>query len=258
MGPVCPLDPLTATLEGQSSHRVVNAHPCVQVWLDAEAGFAFLANGQAAQAAVALKRAETLPGSGGIDHPLTPLVLLGEGKAALETGDAKTAGELFAEASYSAAAFSDFAVLEDAFRLGEQAYLISHPDGLGPFPPLAAALAWSKYHSREFSATLWLLTAENDALMNRTSGAVSALGEAKSLFGRRDMGTREIGARLNFLSAMVAYQQRRPAVAEQALGEALAYRAHCVEATVSGWPGRSVCFGASGLAGDAEAGVAAV
>jgi tetratricopeptide (TPR) repeat protein len=223
MGPVCLLDPLTATLEGRAARRAVNVHPCVQAWFDAEAGFAFLANGQSAQAIESLKRAETLPGSGGIDHPLTPLVLLGQGQMALEAGDSKTAGELLAEASYSAAAFGDLTVLEDAFRLGEQAYLMSHPDGLEPFPPLAAAIAWSKNRGRELQATLWLLTAENDALLNRTSRAASALAEAKSLFGRRDMGSREIGARLNYLSGMVAYQQGRAAAAEQALGEALEF-----------------------------------
>ncbi len=223
MGPVCPLDPLTAAVEGQAARRAVNVHPCVQAWLDAEAGFAFLATGQSAQATEALKRAVTIPGSGGIDHPLTPLVLLAQGQLALQAGDSKSAGELLGEASYSAAAFGDLTVIEDVFRSGEQAYLLAHPDGPNPFPPLAAAIAWSKTRGREVQATLWLLAAENNAILNRTSAAASALAETKSLFGRRDMGSREIGARLNYVSAMVAFQQGRTAAAEQALTEALTF-----------------------------------
>ena len=149
---------------------------------------------------------------------------MAKGKSALEAGDSKSAGELFAEASYSAAAFGDLAVIEDAFRLGEQAYLISHPEGLESF-----SAAGRRNHLVEDSRprgaghALAADRRKRCSLESDFAAAASALAETKSLFGRRDMGSREIGARLNYLSAMVAYQQGRTAAAEQALSEALTF-----------------------------------
>ncbi len=180
-----------------------------------------MGKGQTADAVTLLKRATTIGGQ--LDHPLTPLVLLELGQAAFAAGNYEEAGPLLQEAGYSAFTFNDQDVLEESFRAGLQVYLALHPGGRDIFPPLPAAIAWSRTRGQELRARLLLLAAENDALLNFTAPAAACLSDARSVIGRRDMGSREIGARLNYLSAMVAYQQGKQSAGDQFLADALTF-----------------------------------
>ncbi len=113
------------------ARRPATANPIAQAWLNAEEGFAYLGKGQSADGLGLLKRAESIDGV--LDTPLTPLVLLEQGQAALGAGKYEEAGTLLAEASYAAFDFSDQEVLEEAFRSGFQAYLALHPARHRPF-----------------------------------------------------------------------------------------------------------------------------
>ncbi|HEV3417211.1 MAG TPA: hypothetical protein VG056_10370 [Pirellulales bacterium] len=222
MGPVCANDPLTSALESLFVRRPATDHPCAQAWIDADLAMAYLGTGQIAQAVGCLTRSTTMADA--MDHPLTPIVLLEQGQLALDAGNYKDARDLLEEASYSAFEYGDLGVIEEAFRSGQQVWLATHPNGPGIFPPLAAAIAWSKSHGRELCATLLLLAAENHALLNDVRSASAALADARSVIGRREMGSHDVGARLNYLSAMLDYQQAKVTAGDQALADALGYQ----------------------------------
>jgi hypothetical protein len=245
MGQLCPHDPLSASVvaslslrldrmnsphsrvfgftagDEQWQMRLAGPDPCSKIWIDAELGMAYLNTGQIAQAAELLKRSVNLPG--GLDHPLTPLVLLELGELALQQRDYKSAANLLAEASYSGYDFGDLGVIQESFRYGHQAFLMLHENQPEMFPPLAAAIPWSSSHGRELHASLLLLAAEDYARLNQTASAAAALAQAKSGLVRREAATGEIGARLNCLSALVDYQQNRVAAGDQAIAAALDY-----------------------------------
>ena len=127
------------------------------------------------------------------------------------------------EASYSAFDYGDLGVMEEAFRSGQQAWLAVHPAGPDLFPPLAAASSWAKSRGREVRATLLLLTAENQALLNHNGPAAAALAEATNIVGRRDVATSQLAAHLSYLSAVADYHQGKQAAGDQALNAALAF-----------------------------------
>jgi tetratricopeptide (TPR) repeat protein len=232
LGPVCPYDPLTAAVAALFARRPAGGNPGAQAWLDAEQGLAYLDKGQTADAIRLLNSAAAIGGE--LDHPLTPLVLLQLGQLSLEAGDFKAARGQLLEASYSAAEYGDNEVLEEAFRGALQAHLALHPAGKDAFfAPLEAATAWSKRGRQEVRATLLLLTADDAALLENVRPGASALSgiataeaaltEARSVIGQHEMGSRAIGARLHFLSALVDYQRNKPAAADPELAVALKY-----------------------------------
>jgi tetratricopeptide (TPR) repeat protein len=219
MGPVCPNDRFTEQLFDAFSHRPGQQNHWSEGWVDAELGMAYLGMGQAGQAVAYLKRAVTLGGE--YDHPLTPLLLEELGQLSIGSGDYEAASKYLEEASYSAYAFKDLTVMEESFRYGQQAHLLSGAHG--NFPPLEAAIRWSKPQSYalELRASLCLSLAEGYALQGQHPQAIRALEEAKSV-GRHDMFQHQIGARLDYLNALVGYQQGNVPLGDGAILNALA------------------------------------
>jgi hypothetical protein len=109
-------------------------------WVELLLGLALIGVGDAEQAQGHLSRGLIVDGQ--YDHPLTCVVLLEQGRLALEAGDAATAGKLFAEASFSAYYYEDWGVLEESLLLAHSNHLVS--GGAGVFPPLAAAAEWAR------------------------------------------------------------------------------------------------------------------
>ena len=68
------------------------------------------------------------------------------------------------------------------------------------YPPLAPALAWSRELSRcRLHASLAILLADNLAALGETPAAVTALGEARGMFGRGPLAAGDLGARMNMV-----------------------------------------------------------
>ena len=132
--------------------------------------------------------------NGEYDHVVTPLILQELGQLAIESGDYDAATKYLEEASYSAYAFGDLTVMEEAFRYGQQAHLLSGAHGV--FPPLAAAIQWAskRTYAHELTASLCLSLAEGFALQGQNPQAVKALTEAQAMIANRDMGQHQIGA----------------------------------------------------------------
>ena len=221
MGPVCLNDRFSTELFDAFKRRPGQQNHWSESWVDAELAMAYLNIGEAGQAVPLLKQSVTVGGE--YDTPLTPMIFEELGELAIQAGDYGTATKSLEEASYSAYAYGDLTVMEEAFRYGELVHVLSGKPGI--FPPLAAAIPWANRQSyaRELTASLMLSAAEGYALQGQTPQALKTLAEAREgAIQRHDMGLREIGSRWNYLKAMVDYQEGNVSNGDKSIGDALA------------------------------------
>ncbi|MFV2068652.1 MAG: tetratricopeptide repeat protein, partial [Pirellulales bacterium] len=223
MGPVARHDGLTDELVAAFSRRPGRPNHWSEAWIDVQLGLAHAMNGDAVQAQQYLTRSLLIGGSW--DHPLTGRALTALGQLALESGDYPRAARMFDEATRSAFYFDNYVVIEDAFRLGLAAHLMTAAGEV--YSPLAPAAAWAQSRrARQLEAGLRLLMADNALAMRQPQQAQGQLAGVRSIVGRRDMSRGILATRLNFLTAATAYQQRRPGGASDALQAALSAMAH--------------------------------
>ncbi len=222
MGPVAPYEPITDQVTAVLLQNIAQPNHWSQTWVDSMVGMSFASAGKSAQAVPILKRSLLLAGQ--YDHPLTSMAYLKLGQIAMETGDMANAMTYFDEATYSAAHFGNLGVLEEAFRGGQIAYLMSGQKGL--YPPLVKATSWAKSRGSYLYTSLLLQEAESYAVLGDTQGtqaAVERLLEAKKQLTSRDMNKGEVGARYNLINGMVSYQKFLPAPGDEAIGAALGW-----------------------------------
>ncbi|MBN2474341.1 MAG: CHAT domain-containing protein [Pirellulales bacterium] len=223
MGPACRHDPLTQELIAALSRPTGPPNHWSEAWVDLQLGLAMVAGGKIEQALPPLQRAVLAAGE--FDHPMTSIALLELGRLQLVQGHYEPAIRFFQEATYAAVHYPDAGVLEEAFCGAALAHLLSN--GKGVYPPLLAAAQWAKVKDlRHLHASLLLLAAENYAVLGQTREAAGLLDEARLAIGRRQMVAGRIGGRLNFLSALVLFQQRRIADGDTALAAAMEYMRH--------------------------------
>ena len=230
LGPVSRYDPLTADLISTTAGTIGLANHWSQAWVDLERGLALLAGGRESQAIPCLQRA--VMAAGQFDHPMTSVALLELGRLSLLHGDYAAASKFFEETTYAAVnsyspppLIPDYGILEEAFRYGMITHLMAN--GKGMYPPMEPAMQWAKVKGlRQLRASLLLLAAENYAVLGQTRQAVTMLDEARATIARRTMGNGWIGSRLNYLSALVDYQQKRIPEGNSALAAAMAYMHH--------------------------------
>ncbi len=221
LGPTCKHDPLTVQVLSALSKKPGPTNHWSQAWIEVQLGAAQASMGNVPQAASMFEH--SILAAGEFDHPLTSTALLELGRLALEAGDFPSAGRLFEETTYSAASFSDLGILEEAFRLGQMNHLVS--GAKGPYPLLAGALQWARQKGyRQLQASLATLAAENAAVLGNTKSASALLSEASNAIGRRDMGRGAIGARANFIGALIAFQQGNRTAGEQFLASVGKYQ----------------------------------
>jgi CHAT domain-containing protein len=223
LGPVARFDPLMSDVLAALSRPVGPPNHWSESWSNLERGLAMAAGGKDTQAIGYLQRAVLAAGE--FDHPLTSVALLELGRMALQRGEFPAATTFLEEATFAAVNYPDYGVLEEAFRYRVIAHLMSN--GKGFFTPLDAAIQWAKVKNlRQLRASLLLLAAENHAVLGQSRQAGMMLDEARATIGRRKMGQGAIGARLSYLMALVAFQQKRMADGNAALSAAMGYMQH--------------------------------
>jgi CHAT domain-containing protein len=220
LGPIATVDPLTNSVLNALNRRPGPPNHWSEAWIDVQLGMAFAAAGKDAQAVPLLQRGSVAAGE--FDHPMTCSALLELGILALRQGNLTAGSKFLEEATYAAVNFGEPMVLEEALRYGMISHLIANRPGI--YPPLATGVAWAKVKgTRRLHAALALLAAENFAVRGQTADAQRLLEEARFAMGRRTMAGGNIGARLSFIAAMVAYQQRRIADGDAAVATAMNY-----------------------------------
>ncbi len=223
LGPVAKYDSLTADVMAAMTRPIGPPNHWSDAWTSAERGLALWAGGKDVQAAGYLQRAVLAGGQ--FDHPMTCIALLELGRLSLVRGEYPAAAKFFEESTYAAVNYNDFGVLEEAFRYGALTHLMANRKGV--YPLLEPAIQWAKVKNlRQLRASLLLCAAENYAVLGKTRQAVAMLDEARATIGRRKMAGGAIGARLSYLTALTAFQQKRPAEGNAALAAAMGYMRH--------------------------------
>jgi len=230
LGPLCKHDQLSNDVAAALTRPAGPPNHWSECYVDLEHGLALVAGGREGQAIGYLQRAVLAGGE--FDHPLTSVALLELGHQALMVGKYDEASKFFEEATYAVVNtysgtpyVTDYGVLEEAFRYGALTHLLANRKGL--FPPLEPAILWAKrYHLRQLQTSLLLSAAENYAVLGQSRQAAAMLDEARAAIGRRTMGGGSIGARLSYLAALVAYQQKRIPEGNTAFAAAMGYMQH--------------------------------
>jgi CHAT domain-containing protein len=221
MGPACAQDQLTNDLITALSRRPGPPNHWSECWIDLQLGIAYTCGNKEVQARASLERAVLAAGQ--YDHPMTGMALLELGRLALLGSDYDTAANYFAEASYSAGMYGDPTVVEEALRFGQLTHLMANRPGV--YQPLIAATLWAKTNSlRQMNVSMQVLTAECYCVMDQPQTATTLLASAVSTIGRRAMSMGKLGARLNFTSALAAYQQGNIDAGDTSVAQAMTFQ----------------------------------
>jgi hypothetical protein len=221
MGPTCEHDPLTAQLVDALSRRPGPPNHWAQCFVEIQLGMALSSANKHVQAISELQRG--LLAGGVCDHPLTSLALLELGKLAFAQEKYDVALTYFMEATYSAAWFDRFDVMEEAFREAQLTHLISGQPGV--LKPIAPAIAWAKTKRLgTLQVTLLNGLAENLLATGDVNSAATTIGLARGGLGRAEGGNGLLGSRVNFQSARIQLAQGNTTGGAGSLVAALNYQ----------------------------------
>ncbi len=218
MGPVCEHDELTRELVATLSRRPTRPNHWSQAWISSQLGMAYASAGKTQQAMEEIRKSLVLAGQ--YDHELTALGLLELGRLTFEQGQNQAAAGWFLEATFAAAAFDQYGIMQDAFRGGLVTHLVSGQKGM--YAPLAPATVWARRNSRALRAELALLAAENAAALGQNPQAIQLLGQARQAVGTREMRSGMFGARFNYQSALVDFQRGNLSAGVKGLASSIA------------------------------------
>ncbi len=220
MGLACPHDPLTAQVLQALSLRPAPPNHWSQAWVSVQLGMAYAAAGKGETAIGELTRglqvAETF------DHPLTPLTLLQLGQLSIQQKQFTNAAKFYFEATISGALFEQFDVMEEAFRNGLLTHIVTGQKGL--YPPLAGATDWSQRQSRWLEVSLLLAAAQNSAELNEPVAAVAFVDQARRRAARTEILGGAVGARMQYVAALVNYQTGNLKAGDANFASLLAYQ----------------------------------
>ena len=220
LGPLAEYDSLTSDLIAALGGNVTLPNHWSQAWVDVQHGLALIGTRRENDAIPMLTRGLLVAGQ--FQHPLTAVALLELGRLALARGDYPTAIQLFQNASVAAYNYFDGQIVEESLRLATVAHLASNQPGV--HAALAPAMQWAKAKDcDQIRASLLVSSAENLAVRGQTAEAVVMLKEAQLEMLRKSMRDGRVGARLNYIRAMVSFQQKAIAEGDALLASAMAY-----------------------------------
>lgn len=221
MGPTCEHDPLTTQLVNDLSRRPAAPNHWSQCLVEVQYGLALNSAGKSVQAISELQRG--LLAGGVCDHPLSCLALLELGRIAFDAEKYDVALTSFMEATYSAAWFDRFDVMEEAFRHAQLTYLISGQQGV--LQPVVPAIAWARQKRiRTMQVSLLTGLAENLAATGDLNGAAKTIDLASGALGRAECGKGTLGCRVNYQTARVQLAQGNSNGGASSLVAALTYQ----------------------------------
>ncbi len=218
-GPISPHDSLNNQVLEELKKATAANNNWSRSWTDAMIGASLYATGNKGQAIALLKNSLLLGGE--LDHPLTCYSLLLLGQIAFEDAKYDDAYTWFAQATLSAAEYSDYGVIEEGFRYCYLIHVIQNRKGV--LTELQPATVWAKKAGvRELQASLLVLAAENLAVQRQTKPAAALLQQATTIMNRTPLLASEIGARLMYTTALTDYQAGRLAEGDKAIATSLA------------------------------------
>ncbi len=219
MGPACEHDPLTAELVNALVRRPTKPNHWSQCWVELQLGLAYASANKIPQAASELQKSVMCAGT--YEHPLSCVALLELGKLAFDQGKYDAAMQSWHEASISAAYFERYEVMEEAFRLGALAHMVSNQKGV--YAPLVPAAEWTRKMGFVQASVLTAL-ADNLITAGDLNAANVAVASAQKAMTRTDMPRGAVGARLNFQVARLGLQSGNIRPVGPALTAAMTYQ----------------------------------
>lgn len=220
VGPTGGYDPLSQTILDAVMRRPAPANHWSQCWIDLQIGLAQLAAAKPAQAASELQKSLLVGGQ--FEHPMTCLALLELGRIAQASGQWDNALAAYMEATYSAAVYAQYDVLEEAFRGAVTTHLLKGNKTY--FAPLDPAIVWADRTSTSLQASLLVLSAENLLAIGEPARGMAQLVKARALLGRHDALAGQVGARYHFELAKANFQAPNLAAGTTALATAMAFQ----------------------------------
>ena len=221
LGPASPHSEVTRQLVAVLSGRPALPNHWSEAWIDVQLGLAYAAAGKDAQARKTLEKAELAAGA--FDHPFTGTVHLELGRLDFVAGNYPAAETHFLEASWAAANYKDYGVVEEALRNAALTHALTNANQ--PYLPLAGATAWATSQGlTQLNASLLLSSAENASMMNQPEVAAGLLNSATVLTAHCDLPRGKLGARMNHLKAVASYQLGRVDDGDVALAAAMVFQ----------------------------------
>ncbi len=183
-----------------------------QAWLDMEIGFCHLVSGKTDEATMAIMRGATINGSA---HILTPIAYLELGKLQLRSANYEKAYNFFLEAASVGFYYEDVEAMTEAFGYLETAFSLRNPQMICPI--LLPAAEWARVKKQTTMFATIQAGRVNDLLrMKQPRPALECLALAEKALGKHSATLGNIGAKLNFLRARIAFLE--PSPASQQLG----------------------------------------
>ena len=200
-GPICKFDPLTGRLvaglnvSGVGNGSVMGAYNGVLL------GIALASTEDYARASKMLTSSLQTKGK---DHPLTPVALLELAQIGAASKHYKAAGQVAMEASYSAAIFDQFDLIEEALSTATQMHLVTDKT---PFPPLENAIKWARREdARLMQVSLIHRLAECLAEGGQADLAAQVLQQTNGVISNRNsLGNSVVSARLKYTDALIQF-----------------------------------------------------
>ena len=220
MGRAAAHDPLTGLLVRALANRPAPPNHWSGAWVEVLLGLSYASAGRGAEAVTELNK--SLATSGAFDTPLTGTALLALAKLAFSQEKYNQAAQLFLEASYTAAWFSHYSLVEEALRYGTLVHIVSGQKGL--YPPLAAATNWARRQSDHLETSLVVSAAEVTATAGEIPAAITLLEQARRTMARRDMRRGSVGARHQYVWALSNYSAGNLKVGDTAFTALMAYQ----------------------------------
>ncbi len=220
MGLACPHDPLTTQVLQALSVRPAPPNHWSQAWVSVQLGMAYAAAGKGDTAIGELTRGIQVGEA--FDHPLTPVTLLQLGQLSFQQEQFAKAATYFFEATISGAVFEQFEVMEEAFRGGLLTHIVTGQQGL--YPPLASATDWALRESRWLEVSLLVAGAQNSAEVNESAAAVALAEQARRRSARSEILLGAVGARMQYVNALVNYQAGNLKAGDTAFSSLMAYQ----------------------------------
>ena len=211
-------DPLTEQFYATMSK--VQAPPDVgaRQWIDLLLALILIADNQPQQAIAYAERAVQLPNN--LDHNLTPIALLTVANLLAGSGQPK-ATDWYIEAALSAAAFEQYEVAAEAFRVGVGPLAATGSSRMLA-PSRGAALQLSR-KSRLLAATAYVVSAESAIMAGQTADAKRALGDATNILSRRNVVLPRLQAYANYCGALLAYRTGNTGAGSTAMDKVMSY-----------------------------------
>ena len=216
-GPIGKYDPFNAQLV--TSLSTGGALGIVEVYNKVLKGLALSSFGELDRAQALLKTALTYKG---MDHPLTPVALLEMAKIGLAKDDLVGAKAFALEASYSAAMFNQYDLVEESLSLGTKIHLVNSRT---EFAPLKNAIVWANgSKARLMQASLIVRLAECYAEAGDAVSAAKVLNQVKVPINRRNsLPNAVVSARAKYVGAVIEYLKGNFGSGSEGLKNALAH-----------------------------------